>query len=128
MVSLDICQQYQAIILVIFYQRHIFFCVKMSVFEAKSILLLYFFNMKKSTVESHRLFVETYDEAVLSKTTCHNRFRRFKSEDFDAEGSARRPKLVEDAEWRHYSMKIRVKRKKNLHNHWKLLNQSFPSV
>jgi len=60
MVSLDICPQQQTIILMILYQRHIFFCMKMLNFEPKDRweVLLYFFNVKKSAVESHRLLVE----------------------------------------------------------------------
>jgi len=83
---------------------YIFFCVKMLVFEPKKHhlreVLLYFFDMKKSAVASHRLLVEAYGEAALSETTCRDWFRRFKSGDFDMEDKERtgRPKLVEDAE------------------------------
>jgi len=38
------------------------------------------------------------------------------------------PKLVEDAELEYHSMKIYIKRKKNLQNHWELLNQPFPCI
>jgi len=49
-------------------------CAKISVFEPKSqhhlrVILLYFFTVKKSVVESHRLFVETYSESALRETT-----------------------------------------------------------
>jgi len=75
----------------------------MSVFEPKKRhlreVLLYFFNMKKSAVESNRLLVEPYDEAALSEITCCGWFRRFKSGDFYMEDKMLgRPKLVEDAE------------------------------
>jgi len=76
----------------------------MLVFEPKKRhlreVLLYFFNVKKSAVESHRLLVEAYGEAALSETMCHDWFRRFKSGDFDVEDKEHdgRPKLVEDAE------------------------------
>jgi len=58
---------------VILYQRHIFFSVKMPLFEPRKRhlreVLLYFFSMKKSAIESYQLLVETYDEAVLNETT-----------------------------------------------------------
>ena len=38
-------------------------------------LLIYFFNLKKSTAEAHRLLVETYADAALSERSC----RGFKS-------------------------------------------------
>jgi len=58
------------------------------------------FSVKKSAIESHRLLVEGYSEAALSKTTCRDWFRRFKNGDFDMKGKERagRPNLVEDAE------------------------------
>jgi len=69
-VSLGIYQQHQTIILVILYQRHIFFYMKISVFEAKKRhlreVLLYFFSVKKFAIESHRLLVENYSEAILN--------------------------------------------------------------
>jgi len=74
----------------------------MSVFEPKKChlleVLLYFFSVKNFAVESHRLLIEAY-ETALSKTTCRDWFRRFKSGDFYVEDKeAARPKLVEDAE------------------------------
>jgi len=76
--------------------------MKMSVFKPKKRhlreVLLYFFSVKKSAVESHRLLVEAYD--VLSETMCRDWFRRSKSDDFNVEDKKRtgKPKLVEDAE------------------------------
>jgi len=63
-------------------------------------VLLYFFSIKKSAVELHRLLVEIYGEAALSEITCRDWFRRFKSGDFDVKDKehAGRPKLVKDAE------------------------------
>jgi len=63
-------------------------------------VLLYFFSVKKSAAESHRLLVEAYGEAALPERTSHYWFRRFKSGDFDVEDKerARRAKLVKDAE------------------------------
>jgi len=100
----SICQQHQTIILAILYQHHIFFCVKVSVFEPKKRnlweVLLYFFSIKKSAIESRRLLVEAYSEATLSETICPDWFRRFKNGDFDVKEKEciGRPKLVEDAE------------------------------
>jgi len=76
--------------LVILYQHHIFFlCENVNcdislsivncVFEPKKHylreVLLYFFSVKKSVIELHRLLVEAYGEAALSETTCRNWFR-----------------------------------------------------
>jgi len=72
MINLGI-YQHQIIIFVILYQRYIFFCVKISIFESKKChlqeVLLYFFSVKKSAVESHRLLIEVYAEAALSEIT-----------------------------------------------------------
>jgi len=75
----------------------------MSVFEPKKChlweVLLYFFSVKKSAVELHRLLVEVYGEAALSETMFRDWFRR-KNDNFDMEEKecAERPELVEDAE------------------------------
>jgi len=81
-------------------------------------LLMYFFNLKKSAAEVHRLLVKEYDDAALSERSCREWFQKFNSE-FDIEDKERsgRPKVYEDAEWKHYWMKIRAKRKKNVHLH-----------
>jgi len=34
-------------------------------------LLIYFFNLKKSVAEAHRLLVEAYSDAALSERNCH---------------------------------------------------------
>lgn len=76
----------------------------MSSFEPKKHhmreVLLYFFNIKKSAAESHRLLVEAYGECALSKTTCEDWLRRFKSGDFDVNDKERpgAVKTFEDAE------------------------------
>jgi len=59
-------------------------------------ILLYFFNVTKSALESHRLLVETYDEAALNGTMYRDWFRRFKSHDIDVKDKERdgRLKLV----------------------------------
>jgi len=33
-------------------------------------LLIYFFNLKKSAAEAHRLLAEAYDDAALSERSC----------------------------------------------------------
>ena len=79
-------------------------------------LLIYFFNLKKS--EAHRLLVETYGDAALSERSCREWFQKFKNGEFDVEDKERsgRP-CTKTRNWKHYWMKIRVKRKKNLHLH-----------
>ena len=55
--------------------------------------LIYFFNLKKSAAEAHRLLVETYGEATL-------RFKKLKNGQFDIEDKERSgsPKVYEDTE------------------------------
>ena len=62
-------------------------------------LLIYFFNLKKSAAEAHRLLVETYGKAALSERNCREWFQKFKNGEFDIEGKERsgRPKVYEDA-------------------------------
>ena len=43
-------------------------------------ILIYFFNLKKSAAEAHRLFVETYGEAALNERTFHEWFQKFDGE------------------------------------------------
>ena len=52
-------------------------------------LLIYFFNLKKSAAEAHRLFVETYGEAALSERSCRVWFQKFKNGEFDFENKER---------------------------------------
>jgi len=63
-------------------------------------LLIYFFNLKKSAAEAHRLLIEAYGEAALSERSCREWFQKFKNGDFDIEDKERsgRPKVYEDAE------------------------------
>lgn len=63
-------------------------------------LLIYFFNLKKSAAESHRLLVEAYNEDALSERTCREWFQKFKKGDFDVndKGRSGRPKIYEDAD------------------------------
>ena len=57
-------------------------------------LLIYFFNLKKSAAEAHRLLVEAYGEAALSERSCEW-FQKFKNGEFDVEDKERsgRPKV-----------------------------------
>ena len=52
-------------------------------------LLIYFFNLKKSAAEAHRLLVETYGEAALSERSCRVWFQKFKNGEFDIEDKER---------------------------------------
>ena len=63
-------------------------------------LLIYFFNLKKSAAEAHRLLVKAFDEAALSKRSCREWFQKFKNGEFDIKDKERseRPKVYEDAE------------------------------
>ncbi|EFN79069.1 hypothetical protein EAI_15036, partial [Harpegnathos saltator] len=60
-------------------------------------LLIYFFNLKKSAAEAHRLLVEAYGETVLSETSCREWFQ---NSDFDLSGKERtgQSKKFEDSE------------------------------
>ncbi|EGI60884.1 Mariner Mos1 transposase [Acromyrmex echinatior] len=64
-------------------------------------LLIYFFNLKKSAAEAHRLLVEAYGEAALSEKSCREWFQKVKNGEFDIEEDKEcsgRPKVYEDAE------------------------------
>ena len=97
--------------------------MKMSSFESNKRLLrgllIYFFNLKKSAAEAHRSFVEAYGDAALSERS--EWFQKFKNCEFDVKDKEHRPaedrKCTKTRNWKHYWMKIRAKRKKNLHLH-----------
>jgi len=57
-------------------------------------LLIYFFNLKKSVAEAHRLLVEAYGDAALNERNCEW-FQKFKNGEFDVEDKERseRPKV-----------------------------------
>ena len=78
-------------------------------------LLIYFFNLKKSAAEAHRLLVETYSEAALSERSCREWFQKFKNGEFNIEDRERSGgrKCTKTRDWKHYWIKIRAKRKKN---------------
>ena len=63
-------------------------------------LLIYFFNLKKTAAEAHRLLVETNGEATLSERSCRKWFQKFRNGEFDIEVKERsgRKKVCEDAE------------------------------
>ena len=61
---------------------------------------LYWFNLKKSAAEAHRLLQEAYGEGCVDDSSVRGWFRRFKSGDFDVEDKERsgRPQIFEDQE------------------------------
>ena len=63
-------------------------------------VLLHYFNMKKTAVESHRILVEVYGEHDLAERMCQKWFARFKSGGFGLEDEERlgQPKKFEDEE------------------------------
>lgn len=46
-------------------------------------VLLFCFNLKKSTAKSYRMLMEAYGDSGLSETTCRDWFRRFKDGNFN---------------------------------------------
>ncbi|EGI59187.1 Mariner Mos1 transposase [Acromyrmex echinatior] len=61
-------------------------------------LLIYFFNLKKSTAEAHRLLVEAYGEAALSERSCEW-FQKLRTVNLTSETErSGRSKVYEDAE------------------------------
>ena len=81
-------------------------------------LLIYFFNLKKSAAEAHRLLVEVYD-AALSERSCREWFQSLRTMNLTSKTKnvAEDRKCTKTRNWKHYWMKIRAKRKKNLHLH-----------
>ena len=78
-------------------------CARLSSFDPNKRhlreLLIYFFNLKKSAAEAHRLRVETYSKAAWSEWSCEC-FQKLKNGEFDIKDKERsgRPKVYEDAE------------------------------
>ena len=76
----------------------------MSVFEPNSRKLreffIFWFYLKKTATEAHRMLSSTYGEAALSERTCRDWFQRFKSSDFDIEDrhGGGKQKIFEDSE------------------------------
>ncbi|EFN83170.1 Histone-lysine N-methyltransferase SETMAR, partial [Harpegnathos saltator] len=52
-------------------------------------LLIYFFNLKKSAAEAHRLLVEECGEIALSERSCREWFQKFKNGEFNGEDKER---------------------------------------
>jgi len=50
----------------------------------RELILIYFFNLKKSAAEAHRLLVEAYGDATLSERS-REWFQKFKNGEFDVE-------------------------------------------
>lgn len=63
-------------------------------------LPIHYFFLKNSAYKTHQILVECYGEHALSKATCENWFKRFKSGDFDVQDKPRTggPKKFEDEE------------------------------
>jgi len=61
--------------------------------------LLFYFNLKKSAAESHRMLVEAFGDNALSETMCKDWFRWFK-DNFDLSDKKRenRSRKVEDCQ------------------------------
>jgi len=87
----------------------------------REVLLGHYFS-KKTAAESHSLLVKTYGEHAISKHSALNdlitskltiTILKIKNE----LGSRKGLKMKS---WKHYWIRIRPKRKKNLLNHWKL--------
>ena len=62
-------------------------------------VLIYFFNLKKSAAEAHRLLAEKYGKAALSERSCREWLQNFKNGEFDIQDKERneRTKVYEDA-------------------------------
>ena len=50
-------------------------------------ILIFCFNWKKSAAETHRMFVEVYNDTAPTNKSCREWFRRFKDGDFSVETS-----------------------------------------
>ena len=59
--------------------------------------LLFCFNLKKSSAESHRMLVETYGDNALSEITCRDWFRRFSDDNYDKKRK-NQPRKIEDCQ------------------------------
>ena len=62
-------------------------------------VLIFWFYLKKTAIEAHRMLSSTYGDAALTERTCRECFQRFKSGDFDVKdrhGSGKK-KIFEDS-------------------------------
>ena len=96
----------------------------MSVYEPNSRhlreVLIFWFNMKKSAAEAHRMLSNTYGEAAISERTCRECFNASRTVILTSKtGIAMEERRFSKMQnWRHYLSKTRVKIKKNWHDHW----------
>ena len=69
-------------------------------YERANGTMIYFFHLKKTATEEHRVLKNVYGNDALSETTSHDLFRFFKDGDFDVDNRPRerRPKTFGDAE------------------------------
>ena len=76
-------------------------------------VLIFYFHLKKTAAEVHRMLSRTYGTAALSERTYCEWFQCFKSGDFDVEdwhGGGKR-KFSKIPNWRCYLLKTRAKHK-----------------
>jgi len=94
--------------------------MKMSSYEPKKRhlreLLIYFFNLKKSAAEAHRLLVEAYGDVALSERSVVSGFKSLRTVNLTSKTKnvAEGRKCTKTRNWKHYWMKIRAKHKKKL--------------
>jgi len=84
-------------------------------------VLIFCFNWKKSTAETHRILVEVYGGIAPTDKSCKEWFRHFKNEDFSVEDKPRsgQPKKFENKELKALLEQDQNQRsKKSLQNHW----------
>jgi len=61
--------------------------------------LIFYYHLKKTAAELHRMLVEAYGEHALGKSQCFEWFKKFKSGDFDVKNEEwKTPKKFEDSE------------------------------
>jgi len=76
----------------------------MSVYEPNSRhlqeVLIFYFNMKKSAAQTHRMLSNTYGKTAVCEKMCHKWFQRFKNGNFDIKDlhGGGREKIFKDAE------------------------------
>jgi len=108
----------------------------MSVYEPNSRhlweILIFCFNMKKSVAEvrSNALKYLWHVKAAISERTCWV-VSTLQEQWFWHQRPAcwwKREGFHKIQNWRHYFMKARVKRKKNLQDHWEWLNKPFQNT
>ena len=90
-------------------------------------VLVFCFNWKKSAAGAHRMLVEVYGGNAPTDKSTENGFdvSRMVISALKTSLALDSQKNSKTQNWRHYSMKIRVKRKRSLQNHWELRNKQF---